>query len=49
MDRMSVTQKILGVKVKQGMKWSEIAPKLGASRFVPRADGAVSRRRIFDD
>ena len=32
MDRMTVTQKILGAKVKNGMKWSEIAPKLGASK-----------------
>ena len=32
MDRMTVTQKILSAKVKNGMKWNEIAPKLGASK-----------------
>ncbi len=32
MDRLTVTQKILSAKVKNHMKWADIAPKLGASK-----------------
>ena len=32
MDRFTVTQKIITAKVKNHMKWGEIAPKLGASK-----------------
>jgi cyanate lyase len=32
MDRLTVTQKILSAKVKNHMKWCEIAPQLGASK-----------------
>ena len=32
MDRLTVTQKILSAKVKNHMKWGDIAPKLGASK-----------------
>ena len=32
MDRLTVTQKILSAKVKNHMKWGEIAPQLDASK-----------------
>jgi len=32
MDRFTVTQKILGAKVRKHMKWGEIAPQIGASK-----------------
>ena len=32
MDRLTVTRKILSAKVKNHMKWADIAPKLGASK-----------------
>ena len=32
MDRHTVTQKIIGAKVRKGLKWGEIAAKLGHSK-----------------
>lgn len=32
MDRYTVTQKIIGAKVKQGLKWAEVADRLGQSK-----------------
>jgi cyanate lyase len=32
MDRQTVTQKIIGAKVKKGLKWADIADRIGQSK-----------------